>query len=92
MAKKKIKFPPSVTYGPKIQFIVDGTKGHMNPNGAPTLIPLQRLGVNDRTIRGDQIHECCDCKAVHSISYEVFCQKGKFYLQKRTYSIKDGKK
>lgn len=89
---KKIKFPPSMSRGPKIRFAIDGTKGRSNLDGAPTLIPLHKLGPYDKTIRGDQITECCCCKMVHSVTYEIFCYKSRFYLQKRSYRIKDGKK
>ena len=89
---KKIKFPPKVTHGPKVRFSIDGTKGYTNLDGTPKLIPLQRLDRNDNTIRGALSNECCNCASVHLYTFEVFEQKGEFFLQKRGYQIKDGKK
>lgn len=87
----KITFPPAVTLGPKAQFY-DGEKGHVNLDGTPMIVPLRRLSSNDNTIRGSNVTECCCCSMAHLVTYEIFCHKNEFYLQKRSYSIKDGKK
>lgn len=81
---------PKVTRGPKTKFAVDGTEGFTNLDGTPTIVRLNRLSKNDKTIRGDITNECCNCSMVHLYSVEVFKVDEEFWLAKRAYRIKDG--
>lgn len=88
----KVVWPPKVTRGSKTLFRVDGSSGHVSLDGQPTVVKLNRLHLNDKSIRGDVINECCDCGSVHLYAYEVIRSNNEFYLLKRPYRIKDGHK
>ena len=86
-----MRWPPKVVKGSKARFRVDGSTGHASLDGQPTLIKLNRLHLNDKSIRGETLTECCDCGLVHLYSYEVICVNGEFHLLKRAHRIKDGR-
>ena len=90
---KRIVWPPKVIKGKgsKERFI-DGTSGRANLDGQPTLVSLNRLHANDKSIRGEILNECCNCGFVHLFTFEVICVAKKFYLLKRSHGIKPGRK
>ena len=90
--KKPLKRRPRVVWPPpsKKLRIVRGVQ--WNQAGDASHVLLQRQPY-DAAISGHLQNTCCDCGAVHLITLEVYRQRdGTFYLKKRSYKFKKGKK
>jgi len=93
--KKHSKAPKCglrATWPPPAKKLKDVRGVQWNQSGDASHVCLQRQPY-DASISGYLQNTCCDCGAVHLLTLEVYRQRdGEFYLKKRSYKLKGGRK